>query len=112
MNTVDPFSETSALPYKMLFGSFVELEAGDRIVNGFNSTTEVAKICEWIQKNKIDSFEGFSKLYDSLSTAAKQELEDIGADDKKSIFEGYVRPLTQFYFSARNDMNSIVICGE
>jgi hypothetical protein len=112
MNTADPYSDTAALPYKMLFGTFVEKQAGDRVVNGFVSTSEVAIICNWIKNNKIDSFEGFSRMYDSLSKEAKQELEDIGADDKKNLFSGYVEPLTKFYFAALKDTNSIVICGE
>ena len=51
-------------------------------------------------------------MYDALSQEAKQELEDIGSGDKKSLFEGYVQPLTEFYFAALKDNNAIVICGE
>ena len=51
-------------------------------------------------------------MYDNLSVEAKKELEDIGADDKEPLFEGYVQPVTQFYFAALQDKNSIVICGE
>jgi len=112
MNTTDPYSDTGALPYKMLFGTFVEQQVGDRVINGFVSTSEVATVCDWIKTHKIDNFEGFSKMYDSLSKEAKQELEDIGADDKRGLFNGYVQPLTQFYFAALKDNNSIVICGE
>lgn len=112
MNTADPYSDTAALPFKMLFGNYVEKQVGYRIINGFLSTSEVAKICNWIREHKIDSFEGFSKMYDVLSQEAKQELEDIGAEDKKGLFEGYVQPLTEFYFAALRDKNAIVICGE
>jgi hypothetical protein len=112
MNTADPFSDTAALPYKMLYGTFVEKQAGDRVINGFISTNEVATICTWIKEHKIDSYEGFAKMYDGLSKEARQELEDIDADDKKGLFDGYVQPLTQFYFAAQKDNNSIVICRE
>jgi hypothetical protein len=112
MNTSDPYSDTHALPYKMLYGTFVEKQVGDRIINGFIPTAEVATICDWIKKNKIESFEGFSKLYDNLSKETKQELEDIGAEDKKALFNGYDQSLTQFYFAALKDKNSIVICGD
>lgn len=112
MNTADPYADTTALPYKMLFGNYVERQVGDRMINGFVSTTEVATICNWIRNHKMDSFEGFSKMYDRLSPEAKKELEDIGADDKKHLFDGYAHPLTQFYFAALKDNNSIVICGE
>ena len=112
MNTADPYSNTKALPYKMLFGTYVEKHFGDRVINGFISTMEVSTICDWIKKHRVDSYDGFSKLYDNLSKEAKQELDDIGADDKKSLFNGYVQPLTQFYFAALKDKNSIVICGE
>ena len=112
MNTAEPYNNTTTLPYKMLFGNYVEKHVGDKVINGFVSTADVALICEWIRKFKLDSFAGFSKLYDSLSKEAKKELEDIGADDKKSLFNGYVEPLTQFYSTALKDKNSIVICGE
>lgn len=112
MNSPDPYSDTKTLPYKMLFGTFVEKRVGDRVINGFVPTLEVAAICDWIKKNKLDSYEGFSTLYDNLSKEANQELDNIGADDKKSLFTGYVQPLTQFYFEALKDRNSIVICGE
>jgi hypothetical protein len=112
MNTVDTYGDTAALPYKMLFGNYVEKQVGYRVINGFLSTSEVVKICNWIHEHKIDSFEGFSKMYDALSQEAKQELEDIGSVDKKSLFEGYVQPLTEFYFAALKDNNAIVICGE
>lgn len=112
MNTADPYSDTNTLPYKMLFGNFVEKQVGDRVINGFVSTMEVSTICEWIKKHRVDSYDGFSKLYNNLSKEAKQELNDIGADDKKSLFNGYVQPLVHFYFSALKESNSIIICGE
>lgn len=112
MNTTDPFSNTDALPYKMLFGTYVEKQAGDRVINGFVPTPQVAVICDWLKEHRVDHFEGFSKMYDHLSKEARQELDDIGAEDKKSLFNGYVLPLTQFYRAALKDKNAIVICGE
>ncbi|HEX8332562.1 MAG TPA: hypothetical protein VF622_08060 [Segetibacter sp.] len=112
LNTADPYGNEQTLPYKMLFGTYVSKTIGDRVVNGFISTTEVVKICDWIKKNKIESFEGFSKIYDKLSIDTKQALIDIGSEDKKALFDGYVKPLTEFYFEALKDKNSIVICGE
>jgi len=92
--------------------SSLEKQVGDRVINGFVSTTQVATVCDWIKRHKIDNFEGFSKMYDNLSKEAKQELNDIGTEDKKSLFNGYVLPLTKFYHTALKDKNSIVICGE
>lgn len=112
LNTADPYSDTSALPYKMLYGNYVEKQVGDRIINGFLSTSDVSKVSDWMKKYNIDRFEGFSKLYDHLSEESKQALEDIGAEDKKSLFDGYVEPMTKFYFDAVKEGNSIVICGE
>jgi hypothetical protein len=53
-------------------------------------------------------------MFDNLSKEAQQAIEDIGvgADDKKGLFDAYIQPLTQFYFAALRDNNSIVICGE
>ena len=114
MNTANPYSDTAALPYKMLFGNYVEKQVDVRVINGFVSTTEVVSICDWIKKHNIDSYESFTAMFDNLSNEAKQALEDIGvgADDKNGLFDGYVQSLTQFYFSALKDKNSIVICGE
>jgi hypothetical protein len=112
MNTANPYRNTDALPYKMLFGNYVEKQVGDKTINGFVPVSEVAAICDWIKKHRIDTFQGFERMYDSLSEEAKLELEDIGADGKKPLFDGYVQPLTQFYFAALKEKNSIVICGE
>jgi len=114
MNTANPYSDTAALPYKILFGNYVEKEIVYRVINGFLSTTEVVTICDWIKKHNIDSYEGFETMFDNLSKEAKQALEDIGvsADEKKGLFDAYVQPLTQFYFSALKDKNSILLCGE
>jgi len=114
MNTSNPYSDTTALPYKILFGNYVEKEIDYRVINGFLSTKEVVTICDWIKKHNIDIYEGFETMFDNLSKEAKQALEDIGvgADEKKGLFEAYVQPLTQFYFSALKDKNSILLCGE
>ena len=114
MNTANPYSDTTALPYKILFGNYVEKEIDYRVINGFLSTKEVVTICDWIKKHNIDIYEGFETMFDNLSNEVKQALEDIGvgADEKKGLFEAYVQPLTQFYFSALKDKNSILLCGE
>ena len=112
MNTTDPYGNETEMGYKILMGNFVGKQVGDRVINGFVSTAEVSVICEWIKNNNLDNYEGFEKMYDNLSNEARQELEDIGADGKEGLYKGYVQPLTQFYFSALKDQNSIVICGE
>ncbi|HVG41311.1 MAG TPA: hypothetical protein VM888_06845 [Chitinophagaceae bacterium] len=112
MNTEDIYSNEQALPYKMLFGTYVSKPIGDRVVNGFVNTSEVETICKWIRISKIESFEGFSKVYNNLSSDTKQALVDIGSEDMKDLFKGYVKPLTEFYFAALKHKNSIVICGE
>jgi len=114
MNTANPYNDTAALPYKILFGNCVEKEVDYRVINGFLSPTEVVAICDWIKKHNIDNYKGFETMFDNLSKEAKKALEDIGvgADEKKGLFDAYVQPLTQFYFATLKDNNSIVICGE
>jgi len=114
MNTPNPYLDTEVLPYKILFGNYVEKEIDYRVINGFVSSIEVVAICDWIKKYNIDNYKGFETMFDNLSKEAQQALEDIGvgADDKKGLFDAYVQPLTQFYFAALKDNNSIVICGE
>jgi hypothetical protein len=50
----------------MLFGTYVSKPIGDRVVTGFISTSEVVTTGGWIKKNKIESFEGFSKMVSRL----------------------------------------------
>ena len=112
MNNPDPYEDLNAIPYKTLYGNYVSKEVGYRIINGFIPSSEVEKLCNWMREHNIDSFEGFSKQYDSLSEESQQALEDIGADDKEGLYTGYVKPLVDFYFAALEDHNSVVLCGE
>ena len=75
MNTANPYSDTEALPYKILFGNYVEKEIGYRVINGFVSTSEVVILCDWIKKHNIDSCDGFETMFDNLSKEAKQALK-------------------------------------
>ena len=111
-NSIDPFEDTDAIPYKILYGNFTTASAGWRVIGGFMPASEVNTIIDWIKANGIDSWEGFSKLYDALSPEVKQELEDIGAADKDEFYRGYVKPLTGFYFAAQKENNSILFVGE
>ena len=112
LNTTDPYEDETAIPFKMLLGNYVDIETDRGVINGFIPTSEVAIICNWIKDHQINTFEGFSKMYDGTSDEVKEELDDIGADDKAGLFEGYVKPLTDFYFDALTDKNAVVICGE
>jgi hypothetical protein len=111
-NKANPYADTSAIPYKIFYGHFVERQVAFGTVNGFLASSEVESICNWLQTNKLDSFKGFSKMYDKLSPTSKKELLDIGADTKEGLYNGYVAPLYKFYFDALRDKNAIVFCGE
>lgn len=112
MDTADPHADLEALPYKILFGEYVAEEIGDRVINGFVSSQQVATFYDWLTTNKLDSVEGFSTMYGNLSEEAKQALIDIRAADQQELYEGYVAPLVHFYREALLNKNSIVICGE
>lgn len=112
MNTPNPYNHDTSIPYKMLFGNYVEKKVGYRVVNGFMSNLEIASICKWIAANKINNYEGFQRMYNNISKEAKKALEQISAEDSKSLFIGYVEPLTKFYFSALKGKNSVVFCAE
>lgn len=111
-NKPNPYVDTAAIPYKIFYGHFVEKQVPFGTVNGFLATSEVETICKWLQSNKLDSFKGFSKMYDKLSLASKKELLDIGADTKEGLYNGYVAPLVKFYFEALKEKNAIIFCGE
>jgi hypothetical protein len=111
-NSTEPYEDTEALPYKAIFGNFVNVDVGDITVNGFVSTAEVSKICDWIKENEIEKFDGFSKIYNSISEDAMQLLREIGSDPKEALFAAYVKPLTDFYFKVFNDKSAIIVCGQ
>ena len=112
LNTVDPFGDVNAIPYKALYGNFVNIQKGDRVINGFIPTDEVNNIYVWMKENNLKSSDGFYKMFEGLTPMAKQELHERGSDDKESLYTGYVQPLIQFYSDAKENNNAVVLCGE
>ena len=112
LNTTDPFSDVNTIPYKMLYGRHCEKSIVVGVIGGFLPTSEITEITKWIKKNKLDTFDGFSKMYDGLSNDVKKQLEDIDEDDKVSLFNCYVRPLVVLYFTALENQNSVVFVGQ
>jgi hypothetical protein len=112
LNSVDPFSDVNTIPYKMLFGNPAEATAGWRMIGGFIPSSEINSIVEWISESKVGSFEGFTEMYNNLSEEVKKELYEIGSPDIAELYNGYVRPLTEFYFKAHAENNSVVVSGE
>lgn len=112
LNTTDPYSNTNTIPYKMLYGRQVHQSVSVGEIGGFLPNSEILEITKWIKSNKIETFDGFSKMYDNLSVEVKKELEEMGTDDKVSLFNGYVRPLVVLYFTALENQNSVVFIGQ
>ena len=112
LNSIDPYSNPNTIPYKMLFGKHTEKSVSVGEVGGFLPSSEIPEITKWIKSNKIETFSGFSKMYDNLSSEVKKELEEMGSDDKVSLFNGYVRPLVVLYFTALENQNSVVFIGQ
>lgn len=112
LNSIDPYSNPNTIPYKMLYGKHIEKSVSVGEVGGFLPSSEIPEITKWIKTNKIQTFDGFSKMYDNLSTEVKKELEEMGSDNKVSLFNGYVRPLVVLYFTALENQNSVVFIGQ
>ncbi|MEO5945737.1 MAG: hypothetical protein ABIP79_02900 [Chitinophagaceae bacterium] len=112
LNSTDPYSNQNTVPYKMLFGKETHQSVSVGEIGGFLPSSEILEITKWIKTNKIETFDGFSKLYDDLSKEVKKELEEMGSDDKVSLFNGYVRPLVVLYFTALENQNSVVFIGQ
>ena len=112
LNNVDPFDDTESLPYKMLFGNGNPMLFEYPEIGGFLSTSEVLQVSNWLKQNNIATFEGFSKLYDHLSEEVKNQLVDIGSPTKEELFNGFVKPLSEFYSAAEKGHNSVLVCGE
>jgi len=111
MNSTDPYDDTDTIPYKMLFGKRAEQSVSVGEIGGFLPSSEVAEVSKWIKANKIQTFDGFSAMYDNLSAEVKKALEEIGGDDMYSLYYGYVRPLVVLYFTALENENSVVFIG-
>ena len=112
LNTTEPYENINTIPYKMLYGTPCEKSISVGEIGGFLPSSEILEITKWIKKNKIETFAGFSKMYDDLSKDVKKELEEMVSDDKVALFNGYVRPLTVLYFTALENQNSILFVGQ
>lgn len=73
---------------------------------------EIAEIAKWIKSNKIETSNGFSEMYDNLSEEVIELLEEMGTDDKESLFDGYVKPLVDLFFAALENKNSVLFIGQ
>ena len=112
LNSTNPFNNTNTIPYKMLYGRHAQQSVSVGEIGGFLPSSEIVEITKWIKANKVETFDGFSKMYDNLSIEVKKELEEMGTDDKVSLFNGYVRPLVVLYFTALENKNSVVFIGQ
>ena len=112
LNTTNPYLDQNTIPYKMLYGRKVDLSVNVGEIGGFLPSSEIPKITEWIKNNKIDTFDGFSEMYNNLSLEVKKELEEMGTEDHVILFNSYVRPLVVLYFTALENNNSIVFIGQ
>jgi len=110
LNQIDPFTDTTTIPYKMLFGNAVTV-TGHPEIGGFIPSSQILTITNWIKEHQIDTPNGFAKMYADLSAAVKAELDDIGSPDHEELYD-YVRPMTSFYLSALEEGNAVIICGE
>ncbi|MDB5231507.1 MAG: hypothetical protein JWN76_2312 [Chitinophagaceae bacterium] len=73
----------------MLFGNYIELDTTRGQIGGFIPSSEVASITEWIKENKINTFAGLEKLYDSLSPEVQNALRVLGVRANTN----YLRPI-------------------
>ena len=112
LNSTNPFSNKNTIPYKMLFGNQAQLSVSVGEIGGFLPNSEILEITKWIKSNRIETFDGFSEMYDNLSPEVKSLLKDMATDDKVALFNGYVRPLVVLYFTALENQNSVVFIGQ
>ncbi len=112
LNNTDPFSSPNTIPYKMVYGNRAQKSVGIGEVGGFIPSSEIPEIIKWIKENKIETFDGFSKMYDNLSKEVKSILEEMGTDNKASLYNGYVKPLITLFFAALENQNSVVFVGQ
>lgn len=112
LNTADPYEDTNAIGYKILFGNYIREVTGDYVCNGFIPTSEIPLINQWIKEKQLESLEGFRKLFDNISDEAKEELIAADSPSVEDLYSGYVVQLVKFYDAAQKENNSVIIRGE
>jgi hypothetical protein len=104
-------SDIKHVAFRALYGNPVNVSAGGYSIGGFVPTSQVKEICDWLRSSKLTTEAGFEVFCDKLSKESHTELEDIGDEDKMSLYEYRVKPLVQFYLEAEKEHNSIVLYG-
>ena len=102
-----------SIPHKFVCGNSEMQPVGEHYIYGYVNSNEVKEIADWIIETKINTFEGFSLMYDNISENVKVNLYnrnyysvDLSAE---VIFYLYVKPMTEFYFDAVENNNSVVL---
>ncbi|MEO5967472.1 MAG: hypothetical protein ABIP68_00135 [Ferruginibacter sp.] len=112
LNSTSPYDNQNTVPYKMLYGIRAERNLSVGEVGGFLPSSMVLEITEWIKDNKIETFDGFAKMYLNLSPEVKQQLDENGIDTLYALYNGYIKPLINLYFVALTNNNSIVFIAQ
>jgi hypothetical protein len=111
-NESEPFFTPDTIPFKMLYGKRCKKESNVvSSIGGFLSTKEVIDAKKWIKENRLETFEGFELMYKKLSNSSLERLKEIGSEDKTKLYNSYVKPLVEFYFTAKQNNSSILFVG-
>lgn len=111
-NSINPFSDKKAMYYRMLFGNHVSITTAEyRQIGGFIPASEIPLFITYISDTGLNKYENFSDIFENLSSEVKQELVELDSPDKKSLFNDFLKPLTDLYFDAHKEGKAIVICG-
>lgn len=101
--------------YKMMYGTYPgEISISQQCV-GYLSSNEVKEIQEKIVELKLESFDDFQALYNSLKPEVINHLTSsglIGDMTLKDLHDHYVLNFVKFYELANQNSNAVLVCIE
>jgi hypothetical protein len=112
-NNVEPFDMTDSMGFKAVMGiaGKGQLEIGWRGVVGFLTNNQASEVLDWLKSLNINSEDTFLEFYDKLDEEVKETLSDYGSE-KDELFEGYLKPLLEFYNMVVQEKKAIIFCVE
>ena len=112
-NKVDFDKEVEkSIPFKFIYGNLEVQQVGKHYINGYLPSTEIKSIVDWIKELRINTLEGFYLMYDNLPDDVKDLLRNQSAIlSPEVIYYLYIKPMTEFYFDALKNNNSVILSG-
>ena len=118
-NEIEYETNMESLRYRMIHGRYPgEMELNSYQVIGHISTEEVKVMYKEIVDLKLEDFDDFQSLYNSLKSEVRNGitgnglLEEQGGMSLQDLHTHYISKLVEFYKEANLNNNSVIVCIE